>query len=396
MTRFTNKTVTTLLAVAAGGFLAACTDDAQLPSAPRLAAHGTAPDTLRVPGRGSEPRSTFNQMSDDSLWSQIAAGDGRAIVGLKAPGAARGVYRNHILLGRRGADSAVAALRAQPGVEILSQDTLLPIVFLRLQDRATLARIRRFPFIDYVNPARMRGFTLADGTGCSEDPYGGNTMYSPSGDVLSLHFRNLGIDKAWTRSNGANINIGLVDTGIFETSQQVGPWGFALGESTARSAAYYKTASFSSPYASCSHGTRMAGIMAAPRDGQGPIGVAWGANLNSVRHNDDVVVGAFGGDAQQGVRTAAEGSHIIAMAWGTPDLYDNVSDEIRYWAYNSALPRLFVGAAGSQKTCASWADAYRGVLFPALMQEVLAVTAIDTNGALACDAHGGSQVDVAA
>lgn len=98
---------------------------------------------------------------------------------------------------------------------------------------------------------------------------------------------------------------------------------------------------------------------------------------------------------------AAEQSHIVVMAWGTADWEDNVSDEIQYWANAPAMPRLFIGAAGTQKTCAAFSSS--GIvysppptLFPALMEEVLAVTAIDTNGAVACDVHGSAAVDLAA
>lgn len=377
--------------------LGACVDaglSSDSPAGPLESASWIGAAEMNVPPRASD-RASFIHMQDENLWERIAEGNGEAIIGLKAPGSARGVYGSRILVSRDQIDHAVAMLRGRHGVTIVGRDTLLPIAHVRIPDIATLRSIRTLPFIDYINPARIRGFSLADGTGCSEDAWSGSTMYSPSGDVLPVLYDRLGIDDAWKRSSGAGITVGLVDTGIFMYSQQIGLWGFNLGSSTGRNVQYLYTSSFSSPWATCSHGTRMGGIIAAPRDGRGAIGVAWRANLVSVRHNDDVVVGAYGGDAQQGIRAAAELSHIVAMAWGTPDFLDNVADEIRFWANHPTLPRLFVGAAGTQSTCASW-NFINPVLFPALMDEVLAVTAIDEAGELACDAHGGSQVDLVA
>ncbi|HEY0025823.1 MAG TPA: S8/S53 family peptidase [Longimicrobium sp.] len=384
--------------------LQACVDIAAVPVDRQASAgHGGAVSTgsTAIPPRGSEAGSTFSQMPDDSLWTLIARGDGRAIVGLKTPGHARGVYKSDILIGDSDIQAATRVLQGIQGLEILRRDTLLPIVIVRVQEARTLARIRQLPFVDYVNPDLIPGFTYAGSPGCTEYLWSGDQIYSPSGDIVPAVYSSLGVNNAWTRSNGENITIGLVDTGIFYNSQQLRLPGFTSGASASRSVRYWNTASFPSPWAECSHGTRMSGIMAAPRDGQGPIGVAWGASLVSVRHNDDVVVGAYGGDAQQGIRMAAQASHIVAMAWGTPDFLDNVGDEIRYWANEPTQPRLFIGAAGTQSSCAtikgSWIDVTPPpTLFPARMNEVVAVTAIDQNGKLACDAHGGPDVDVAA
>jgi hypothetical protein len=47
-------------------------------------------------------------MPDDALWRHIAFSGGRAVVGLKAPGAARGVYRGEVLV-----DGATRARRGR-------------------------------------------------------------------------------------------------------------------------------------------------------------------------------------------------------------------------------------------------------------------------------------------
>lgn len=254
--------------------LQACMDVAGLPVDRQTSAEHSGASSNRgaaVPARGFEGGRRFSQLADDSLWTLIAAGDGRAVIGLKTPGEPRGVYKSDILISESNIEVAAQSLRAIPGLEILSQDTLLPMLIVRLRDLPTLSRVRKLPFLDYINPDRISGFIFADGTGCTELPWSGSTVYSPSGDVVPYLYGTV-ID-TWTRSNGAGITIGLVDTGIFVNSQQMRLPYFASGESTSRSIRYLNTGNFTSPYAECSHGTRMAGIMTAPRDGQDQL--AW-------------------------------------------------------------------------------------------------------------------------
>jgi len=65
----------------------------------------------------------------------------------------------------------------------------------------------------------------------------------------------------------------------------------------------------------CSHGTRMAGVLAAPMNGYGVVGVAWKSSLASVRQAGRIWdVNSY--DAQQAIRDAAvRGSTVIVMAW---------------------------------------------------------------------------------
>jgi hypothetical protein len=70
-----------------------------------------------------------------------------------------------------------------------------------------------------------------------------------------------------------------------------------------------------------------------------------------------------------------------------------VSDEIEYWDSNSQT--LFVGAAGSSGCNDVVLDSW--VVFPAQMDEVVAVTAVPSENAMpACGSHYGPEVDIAA
>lgn len=370
--------------------LAACSDASDTlldPAAPSASA-----GVQQVPTRASEKNNTFVHMADDALWRRIERAQGLAFVGLKAPGQNRGVWGGSILVSPQQKQQGVAAIEAL-GATVLDRHDRFPMLRLRVDDAATFRKLRQLPFVDYVEPAVIREGVSWEG-GCSLDPYTGQTMYSASGDILPLHFRGMQIDRAWYRSSGAGITVGLVDTGIYGSSQQMAS-GFLGGQSWNRAVRYDYTSSYGTGLigdGDCSHGTRMAGVIAAPRDGTGPAGVAWGANLVSVRHNDDVV--AFDTwSAMTGIDRSATYSHITAIAWGSHEVMNGIADAIRYW--HNYYGRMFIGAAGTQPTCAVWADAissFPDVIFPAELAEVVAVTAIDDQGKIACDVHTGGEV----
>lgn len=135
----------------------------------------------------------------------------------------------------------------------------------------------------------------------------------------------------------------------------------------------------------CSHGNRVASGAVAPRDGTGPVGVAWKANLVSVRFDDDVLDFSVTSTVDA-VYKAGSLSNIIAMAWGSSNWLNSVEAAIEDVYYGSQA--LFIGAAGTS----SCNNPLRPVIFPASMEEVVAVTATGATGNLNCDAHYGPKV----
>jgi hypothetical protein len=97
--------------------LAACADDTTAPTGPSAAgpaaAKGPAPGG-GIPTRAQERPGTFADMADEALWRHIAFSDGRAVVGIKAPGAARGVWRGEVLVDRAAASQARQAVARIP------------------------------------------------------------------------------------------------------------------------------------------------------------------------------------------------------------------------------------------------------------------------------------------
>jgi subtilisin family serine protease len=137
----------------------------------------------------------------------------------------------------------------------------------------------------------------------------------------------------------------------------------------------------------------MSGVVASPRNTVGnAVGVAYNASLISVRGTSDVIVNS--GNEKDGVADALvllgrrSDVKIISMSIG--DLFYNskVADAIRY-ANNRG--KLIFAAAGTSTTFTNWV----GVIFPATMDETVAVTGVkEGNGYQRCDTcHSGSKVE---
>jgi hypothetical protein len=353
----------------------------------------TAAQARDVPPRSADAEATFVHMSDDSLWNRVAEMDSSVLVGLKAPGTRRGTYQGKLLIGSAARLKGREAVLALRGVTLLQEIDEPPILRIRLPDASTLVKLRRLPFVDYVEPALSNRFSFEGG--CSNDPWTGGTWPTGPSDAVPFLYVLMGVDLAWNRSDGRNITVGGLDTGIYVGNPQMTS-GIRGGLSSNRTARYFHTTRYSSPYISssgCSHGTRLGGIMAAPRDGVGAVGVAWGANFVSVRHQDDVAaVYPFEvASAIEGIHLAGQNSNIIAMAWGTYDTFNSVAETIRIY---HAVNRLFIGATGTTPSCATipWDGWERKTLFPASMPEVVAVAAADDMQQLACDSHRGGEV----
>lgn len=374
--------------------LAACADDAPAPTAPDAPAASAAQDP-QVPSRSRQRPGTLADLPDAELWRYVAAGEGRAAVGLKAPGANRGVYRGRVLVGASDWSRGRAAVAAQRGVTLLRADTLLPVMEVRLDGPAALAAIRKLPFVDYVEPVfgdpMPQQFAGVGGCGWGS-AWTGDRQYTSSGDVYSQRWTAMNIPAAWTLSSGAGVTVGLTDTGISANQAQLLSQ-FATGESTGRTVRLFYLTHLGSAYDDCGHGTRMAGIIAAPRDGRSVGGVAWKSNLISVRQASGVAA-VSASDAAGSVRAAAQnGSQVVVMAWESLNWLWQVSDEIEYWHYNR--PILFLGAAGTSGCGDGILDS--NVIFPADMPEVVAVTGITyPGGGIPCGIHYGSDVELTA
>lgn len=132
--------------------LAAC-DATTRPSTP-LPLQATAP-ALRLTTQSS-PSNRWSDLSDSSLWAAINERDSVVAIGLKKPGSSeRGVVRGRPTLSRADWVGGISKFQHDKDLSISRIDsTHLPVIVGRIINVGALSRIRRLPFVDFVEPTR--------------------------------------------------------------------------------------------------------------------------------------------------------------------------------------------------------------------------------------------------
>ena len=379
-------------------------------------AGGAGAASSEVPPR--DEAGFFQEATENQLWEPIEASGGRAIMGLKAPGAQRGVWRGDVLVDADERGRAHAELAATPGVEVLAEDGDLPALLVRFESRKALGALRPSEFVDYLEPAVVPGVIGAStsapatsgGFGCDGyNTFWGGIVYHGStdrlepGDIVPENYAYSRVAGAWNiGQTGKGVTVAVLDTGVFSpqlqlyTKDRKSGGRFDSGMSTGRDARHFDTTVTSKPTQDvCNHGTRMASNIAAPRNGTGLVGVAYGADLVTVKVGNDVLVdGAEVFMLTKGIEIAAKaGARIIAMAlgcWPSAQVTLLVDKIGFYHHHNDEKSRvLFIAAAGT--TVCNF-----GVVIPAKLPHVVAATGLGRYGFLHPDACGGPEVDVGA
>jgi hypothetical protein len=432
---------------------AACSDELTTPtplppqSAQNIAAGPINPGA--VPTYSQERPGSFVDMPDTALWKHVEYSERTAVVGLRKPGVNRGVYRGRVLVSRSEWEHARRAITSQQGVELIWADTLLPTLKVRFQDFGSFQKTRTLPITDFIEPLRALEDipSFAEGSlGChNQREWTKPRLYTNLGDVYSLKHRAMGIEHAWRRTNGSGVTVGVIDTGIHNEQNQLLPaslgGNFDAGESNGRWIKYRSawTGNDDVPTTDhCGHGTEAAGVVVAPKDGSGPVGIAWKSNLVSVRIANGVT-NVNSDDAQHGIRAAVvamesgTGGKVITMSWQSMNWWWQVSNEIDYWKNQHPNDLLFFAAAGTSGD--DWLECGLGmgggtliggavaffnpllglgiylagsiagcvvpdnsnVVFPAEHASVVAVTCIDMGtGDVSNNCHHGSKVEFSA
>ncbi|SNS98971.1 Subtilase family protein [Ekhidna lutea] len=366
----------------------------------------------------------WNEASDEMIWSALIHGDNILTIGYQPAGETNINSRISEIDIRQEAwvttsddiITDVVRILERENQEFKEEDLslrkheVLPFIDVEVTSLEVVKYLRSLPTVRYVEPLgyEVDFPTVEDGRiesskGCSNDPNYGipsndYTNISP-GAKASWHLYANNVVNAWNSSTGSGIGIGLIDTGISPSQDNLNG-NFNSGYSSGRYvhkygfyvSSWWWWASPDGPDDDCGHGTAMAGVMAAPRSTDGSsVGVAYNANLVAVRGTGDVVIN--GGKEKTGVADALvylgnrSDVKIISMSIG--DVFSNskVADAVRY-AYGRG--KLIFAAAG---TSTSWTNWY-GVIFPASMSETVAVTGIKESGYTRCDVcHSGSKVD---
>ena len=212
------------------------------------------------------------------------------------------------------------------------------------------------------------------------------------------------IPAAWNKSTGRGVKIFIIDTGL-EYDQENMWSAFNQGSSSGRTVERIVTLPRSTflgiptgpvetPDDGCGHGTSMAGAAAAPRGTDGnAVGIAYNSNLVVCRAAEDVLID--GSRENKGVADAFTNAanrsdvRIISMSMGRITSNSQITDAINY-ANNKG--KLIFCAAG---TSFGWTAGWYGVIFPAWLSTVNAVTGVrDNNFNQNCTAcHDGSETD---
>lgn len=298
-------------------------------------------------------------------------------------------------------------------IHFFSHD-VLPYVEMKVSEKETITWLRKMKSVRYVEPLSyevdLSRFNRSRDNGRTADAGCGN---APESSLATLDFatispnakvpwnyQHMRIQDAWNHSTGRGITVGLIDTGVSPDQPKLNG-EFNSGESTGRFIQKFGTYVSSwwpwdapdGPDDKCGHGTAMAGVISAPRSNTGSaVGVAYNCNMVVYRGTGDVLIN--GGSEKTGVSNAliAMGNRsdvkVISMSIGDIFSSSKVSDAIKY-AYGKG--KLIFCAAGTSTNFTNWV----GVIFPAWMDETVAVTGIkEGSGYNRCDiCHSGNKVD---
>ena len=197
-----------------------------------------------------------------------------------------------------------------------------------------------------------------------------------------------GVPEAWNEgATGRGITIAIVDTGVAlehpDLRGNLVPGYNSIMGSEAEGAAQDTNG----------HGTQVAGIAAAERNGLGIVGVAYQAKIMPIKAMSSKGVGFDDAIADGIIWAADHGAQIINLSLGSENA--SVESEILRqavtYAYNKGC--LLIAASGNYDP---EFQANPGVGYPASDPRVLAITATDKAGKVTNYSATGSEVDLAA
>lgn len=294
------------------------------------------------------------------------------------------------------------------------EDETLNLVDVEVTDLSTIRELRATPNVRYLEPNGYSFYELKpkDGpvqqrssSGCG---MGAQNIQSADYRTVSPNakfswtYDYHNIEQAWSKSTGAGVTVGVIDTGISNSQPLLSSKFDDAVSINSRTVQKYGTFidspwwwsnNYDGPNDKCGHGTSMISTIAAPRNDENrAVGVAYNCNIVSYRGTEDVLLNDY--HERKGVSNAlkALGNRndvkIISMSIGYPWSIGNVRDAVKYANYKG---KLIFAAGGTSLDFTNWYP----VIFPANMSQTVAVTGItDASGYNQCDTcHDGSQIE---
>ena len=285
------------------------------------------------------------------------------------------------------------------------EDPVLNVIDVNVSNIETIKSLLTTKQIRYLDPIGYNYFAPSNqgyqqkNAGCDErdEAINANDVSAISPNALvPWNFNIHNIPQAWSKSTGSGITVGVIDTGL-TTNQELLNGSINNGASSGRSVQRFGTYidspwwwsnNVDGPNDRCGHGTQMLAVLGAPRNNKGlPVGVAYNANLVSYRGTSDVLLDDY--HERKGVSNALvalanrNDVKIISMSIGFLYSIGNIKDAVKY-AYSKG--KLIICAGGTSTSFTNW----YGIIFPASMNETVAVTGIKDNGYKRCDiCHDG-------
>lgn len=290
---------------------------------------------------------------------------------------------------------------------------IINVIDVKVEDFETFMKLKALKNIRYMEPNGYNHFVantnnnarLMSTFGCDRQPDNIPASHyqtvAPNAKV-SWNFYEHNIPAAWEQSTGAGVTVAVIDTGASANQSLLTNSGFNDGYSNGRTLEKYGTFidsfwwwsnNYDGPDDKCGHGTAMSSLVASPRNDNGlPVGVAYNSNLIAYRATEDVFLNDY--HERKGVSDALvqlanrSDVKIISMSIGYIWSIGNIRDAVKY-AHSKG--KLIFAAGGTSTSFTNWV----GVIFPATMNEVVAVTGV-TNGPQyeTCETcHKGSKID---
>uniref|UniRef100_UPI004047A0FB S8 family peptidase n=1 Tax=Flavobacterium sp. TaxID=239 RepID=UPI004047A0FB len=334
------------------------------------------------------------------LWSATQHGSNLVTIGYgeslndfeKASGKASGIEDEILKIIKENESDS-------PEKVVIYKDPVLNIIDVIIKDQKTLFLLRKNKGIRYIEPGDYKYFTFEQENGANKSSGSSGCGYD-SESLNGSDYTTI-TPNAWAKSTGAGITVGVIDSGVSPNQSLLGS-NFNNGDSSGRTVQKYGTyvdsfwpwsTSTDGPNDQCGHGTSMTATATAPRNNKGlPVGVAYNANLISYRAASNVVLEGY--HEQKGVQNAFVGLgnnssvKIISMSMGHIFSVGRIEDGVRY-ANNRG--KLIFCAGGTSTSFTNFV----GVIFPAWMNETVAVTGIkEGSGYNKCsNCHSGSKIE---
>src|SRR5262249_7466423 len=359
----------------------------------------TGPNGFRngtIPPRNAATVTYYSSMSDEDLWKHLLLSRQIAVVGIKSKSARRGFFAGSRLVSTdtlkaartsllriKGVSNAVVETANDLRLPTMADGRPYPAVIVKFE-RETLSAVRALDFVDFVEPL-YPAIEYFDGIGCALASYAGITndviMVAGVPNLIPWSYKHHAIREAWGLFPGTAPGFGVdlfeTDTGVFRSQRQF--WELFSPPTTPVTRSFSEILWGGNAFAKCSHGTRIAGLAAAPLDASSPlnvVGIAWGSSLRSQKVGDGVVPATTPTTALASAITEAANTtialplrkRVLLMAWGLPAGSHVVRDAIES-AFDSNPNLIMVAAAGTNVDT---------VVFPANMRrETVAVSIVD-------------------